>query len=140
MPLQVLPATEADLTRSVVIESQAYGPSPVSAVLFPGPRPDNPTARVEMLVETFRTEPACRCAKVVDTDLPEDEQMIAFTMWYIWEAPPKEHSLSSDRGPGSNAEACDAFFGGMNRKRLELLDGKAYACKSPDSNHRRGEL
>ncbi|KAF5007652.1 hypothetical protein FDECE_6038 [Fusarium decemcellulare] len=126
MPLKVLSANEDDAPRAVAIEKIAYGPSPVSAVLFPGPSSSENDTRAADLAELLHNNPACRWAKVVDTDLGEDN-MIAFTMWYIWETPPKDSSFSSYRGPSCNPKACELFFGGMNRMRLELMDGKAYA-------------
>lgn len=126
MTLKVLPATEADLPRNAIIEAQAYAGSRLSPYLFPGPHTGDSSAGIQRLAEPLRNDPACRCAKVIDTDLPEDEQMIAFSYWYFWEAPPKHDSPSSDRGPGSNPEACEAFFGGMDRIRLEMMGDKAY--------------
>ncbi|KAM5382695.1 hypothetical protein ACJZ2D_002278 [Fusarium nematophilum] len=127
MPLQVLLANEADAAQAVAIEESAYGPNPLASVLYPGPPSPEGDTRVTDLIDLLYKNPACRWAKVVDTDLGEDE-MIAFTMWYIWDTPPKDSSFSSYRGPSCNPEACELFFGGMNRLRLELLDGKPYAC------------
>ncbi|KAF4976916.1 hypothetical protein FZEAL_6492 [Fusarium zealandicum] len=126
MPLRVLAANEADAPKAAAIEEAAYGPNPIDGVLFPGPRPAERETRAEGLVKLLRGNSACRWAKVVDTDLADDE-MVAFTMWYIWESPPKDSSFSSYRGPGSNPEACELLFGGLNKMRLEIMDGKPYA-------------
>ncbi|KAM0545150.1 hypothetical protein ACHAPJ_011496 [Fusarium lateritium] len=106
MSLKVLPANEADASRAVHIENIAYGPNPIGSVLFPEPRPSGPNTRVADLIDLFQKNPACRWAKVVDADIGEDE-MVAFTMWYMWDTPPtkEQHSFSSYRGPSCNAEA-----------------------------------
>lgn len=102
MTLKVLQATEADAPRAAAIETMAYGPNPLDSVLFPGPRTSGPSTRASDLVDILQNSPACRWAKVVDTNIGENEdEMVAFAMWYIWETPPTDaqHSFSSDRGP-----------------------------------------
>ncbi|PNP84265.1 hypothetical protein FNYG_02419 [Fusarium nygamai] len=145
MPLKVLPATEADAHRAAAIESVAYGPSPVGAVLFPGGRSSESSTRVADLIADLRKDAACRWAKVVDTDIEkEEDQMIAFAMWYIWETPPTEeqHSFPSYRGPSCNAEACELFFGGMDSMRVNYMKGKPYVylklLHTDPKHHRRG--
>jgi hypothetical protein len=131
MPLKVLPATEADAHRAAAIEMVAYGPSPVGGVLFPGGRTSESSTRVADLIDSLQKDAACRWAKAIDTDIgKEEDQMIAFAMWYIWEAPPTEeqHSFPSYRGPSCNAEACELFFGGMNNMRVNHMKGKSYVC------------
>ncbi|RBR23289.1 uncharacterized protein FIESC28_03872 [Fusarium coffeatum] len=132
MPLQVLPATEVDASRAAAIEAVAYGPSPIGSVLFPKPRVPGPNTRASDLVELLQKNPACRWAKVIDTDLSEQEDqddMVAFSMWYMWDTPPLEeqHSFSSFRGPSCNAEACELLFGGINSMRVNYMKGKPYA-------------
>ncbi|KAF4450688.1 GCN5-related N-acetyltransferase (GNAT) domain-containing protein [Fusarium austroafricanum] len=130
MPLKVLPATEADAFRAATIEEMAYGPNPLDPVLFPGPLPSEPNTRAPDLINLLQKNPACRWAKVVDTDLGEaEDQMIAFSSWYLWETTPTEeqHSFPSQRGPRSNAEACELFFGGMNKMRVNYMKGTPYA-------------
>ncbi|RSL62154.1 hypothetical protein CEP53_004853 [Fusarium sp. AF-6] len=128
MPLKVLPANEADAPRAVAIEDIAYGPHPLGPVLFPYPSSGSSwgTSRVTDLIDRLHKNPACRWAKVIDTDL-EGENMIAFAMWYIWETPPKASEFSSYRGPRCNPEACEAYLGGMDRMRLELMNDKPHA-------------
>ncbi|KPM34500.1 hypothetical protein AK830_g12070 [Neonectria ditissima] len=122
MVLHLVEATEDDAARAAAIEQVAYGPSPVSAVLFPGPRPTEGNPRAAGLISQRRADPACRWLKVVDPSIDgsSEDKMIAFAMWYIWATPPSS-SLSGARGPGSNPEACELFFGGMIRKRDELM-------------------
>ena len=131
MPLQALIATEADLPQSVAIEKVAYGKSVLDHVLFPGPfPPETDEARVKALIEQMRPDPACRLVKVVDSDLPEEENAISFALWFFWETTNKGPSKPPRTyGPGTNPEACKLFFGGMDKRREEIMAGKPYACK-----------
>ncbi|KAI0396637.1 acyl-CoA N-acyltransferase [Xylariaceae sp. FL0594] len=124
MPLVLQPATEADAPRAAQIESLAYRPSPFNKYLFPGPFPEpepgrNP--RAEEMIEILRNDPSIRWLKVVDTDIDPTEdnaQMVAFGQWHLKdgrEAP----EASRAWGPGCNAEACEALFGGMAQLRRE---------------------
>ncbi|KAF7560294.1 hypothetical protein G7046_g3843 [Stylonectria norvegica] len=127
MPLQLLPATEADAARAAAIENIAYGPSPMEDALFPGPFPPGTGDRVDSLVGQLRADPSCRWLKIVDPDL-EGENMIAFAMWFIWETPRVgEPTPRRVYGPGTNAEGCRLFFGGMDRQRTDIMEGKPYA-------------
>lgn len=129
MPLEVVPADETDIPRAVAIEHVAYGPTPISLALFPGPFPESDDSRVSSLINQIQSDPDCRCVKVVDTDFAETP-MVAFAMWYFWTAPHYGASTPARTyGPGCNQGACELFFGGMSRRRDELMDGKAYACK-----------
>ncbi|KAF7551023.1 hypothetical protein G7Z17_g5306 [Cylindrodendrum hubeiense] len=128
MVLQLVEATEDDAPRSVAIETEAYGPNgPVGLVLYPGPRPTEGNPRADELIKQRREDPDCRWFKIVDTDLDAspEERMIAFAQWHVWTTP-RTSIPSGARGPGSNPEACDLFFGGMNRKRHALMRGKPY--------------
>lgn len=88
MPLQVLPAGDADMYRSAVIEHKAYSPLASNAVLFPGPFPPGVLDfRAEDLRKSTK-EPNTFWFKVVDTELPEgDEQTIALSKWYVHKYP-----------------------------------------------------
>ncbi|CAH0015086.1 unnamed protein product [Clonostachys rhizophaga] len=141
MGLKVVPATEADAKRAVEIEDAAYGTSPMSRALFPGPFPpstDGSHPRASKLVDILRADPANRWVKVVDTGLPEGESMIAFASWFFWTAP---HVHEPETWPpGTNPEACERFFGGMIAKRNERFAGKPYSYLKllhTDPNHQR---
>lgn len=82
MVLKMLPAEEADMYRSAVIEHDAYAPLETNRVLFPGPFPPNV---LEFRAEEFKEqakEPNTICFKVIDTEL-NGEQMISFAKWYV---------------------------------------------------------
>lgn len=130
MPLQLLPATEADAAQSAAIEKLAYGPNPVSESLFPGPG-RSVEQRTADLIKQLREDSACRWVKVVDSALVDrgENGMVAFAMWYIWEAP-KESLPPLQWGEGTNPEACELFFGEMQRRKEERLGGKPHICKS----------
>ncbi|KAK2594702.1 hypothetical protein QQS21_007612 [Conoideocrella luteorostrata] len=129
MPLKVTPATAGDARRAVAIEMVAYGPNPSSAALFPGPTPpEGDESRVQMLIQQLGEDPACRWAKVVDTDLEAEGQdgMIAFSMWYMWEKPRETLPPTRPWGPGTNPEACELFFGGMRREWIQRMARKPH--------------
>jgi hypothetical protein len=93
---------------------------------------------VEKLISQLQADPACRWAKVIDTELPEDKNMVAFSMWYFWTEPQAalpDAGEKADYGVGSNWEACEYFFGGMRRRREERFEGKPYACKCKRTPH-----
>lgn len=127
--LQVLPGVEADAARSIAIEKEAYGPSPVNSALYPGPFPPDDGTRLETMKVQLKSDPSCKWVKVVDPDSP-DEKVIAFAVWYFWQTPRDGNSIPYHQyGPGSNPRACELFFGGMRERRDELMYGKPYACK-----------
>jgi hypothetical protein len=103
MVLKMLPAEEADMYRSAVIEHEAYAPLETNQILFPGPFPTNILEiRAEQLKEQVQ-EPNVFCFKVIDTEL-EGEQMISFARWCV---PPDRpcaafHYLTGDIGMGRN--------------------------------------
>ncbi|KAK5996605.1 hypothetical protein PT974_01942 [Cladobotryum mycophilum] len=126
MVLQVAPAGEADAPRAITIENLAYGPSPNSRVLFPGPFPEGDTFRLNALVEGRRKDPACQWMKVVDTELASGggDGTIAFTQFFVWERESINHPR--EWGPGTNVEACEALFGGMKAKWWERFQGRPH--------------
>lgn len=131
MPLVVQPATGSDARRAVEIEAVAYGSNPFNAVLFPGPMPANAMElRAEFLATQLGEDPTTRWHKVVDTDLDDDggKKMVAFAEWHVFTEKPK---LTPPRfGQGSNAEACELLFGGLQKQRTRILGDTPYVCES----------
>lgn len=128
MPLVLQPAVDADAMRIAEIERLAFASNRLSPVLFPGPfPPDAAEKRAASLVTQRREDPTVRWMKVVDT---ETDELCAFAKWDIMETP-KEVRRTRQFGPGCNLEACEEFFGGIGRKRSELMGGKAYCCTGP---------
>ncbi|KAJ9605588.1 hypothetical protein H2200_010245 [Cladophialophora chaetospira] len=123
MPLILQEAVEADVPRLVEIERDAYATNAMSPILFPGPfPPDALEKRGEGLIKQRRADPSIRWVKAVDM---ETRDIVAFAKWDIIEKP-KEIVRSRVFGPGCNVEACEEFFGGIARKRKELMGDKAY--------------
>jgi hypothetical protein len=132
MPLVVVPATEADLPRSFAIERRAYGPNKTSPILFPG-EGLSLEDRVAQMSARKRDDPACQWIKVVDVDLEAkgEESMIAFSQWFVYSDGVKPSLPKRSWGAGTNPEACDAFFGEMDRRWWDRFEGKSHLCKSP---------
>lgn len=129
MPLELKPATEADAKRAAIIERDAYAPNPFSRILFPGPFPPEALdGRAGFLATELKEDSTTRWLKVVDTDLPEDEQMIAFAKWHIYTEKPKP-TAPRTFGPGCNVEACEMLFPGIAAQRMRILGDKPYVCK-----------
>ncbi|KAI0193198.1 acetyltransferase [Xylaria flabelliformis] len=129
MPLILQIATEADAPRAAVIEKAAYGPSPFDKLLFPGPFPEPEPGRnfrAEEMAKELREDSSVRWLKVVDTDIEpteDNKQMIGFAQWNFKDGtkpPPPPRNF----GPGCNAEACDALFGGLYKMRVKYHSGK----------------
>ncbi|OTA04262.1 hypothetical protein A9Z42_0048330 [Trichoderma parareesei] len=122
MPLVVVPATEADLPRSFAIERRAYGPNKTTPILFPG-EGLSLEDRVAQMSARKRDDPACQWIKVVDVDLEAkgEESMIAFSQWFVYSDGVKPSLPKRSWGAGTNPEACDAFFGEMDRRWLGLV-------------------
>ncbi|KAH6660108.1 putative GNAT family acetyltransferase [Truncatella angustata] len=140
MPLELQPATEADIHRGVEIEGIAYGPSPFSAILFPGPMPaDAKDVRAEVLTKQLHEDSTTRWHKIVDTDLPEgEEQMIAWSKWHVYTKKPE--LTPREFGPGCNVEACEMLFGGIQKQRIRILGDRHYVylhMLQTDPKHKR---
>ncbi|KAL6863674.1 putative GNAT family acetyltransferase [Trichoderma novae-zelandiae] len=127
MPLTVVPATEADLPRSIAIERRAYGPNKASSIFFPG-KGLSLEDRVAQMSARKREDPACQWIKVVDADLEAkgEESMIAFSQWFVYSADVKPSPVKRSWGPGTNPEACDSFFGEMDRRWWNRFEGKPH--------------
>jgi len=123
MPLVLQTALEADTPRIVEIEHLAFSKSSLSSILFPGPfPPDAGEHRAEMLLKQLREDSTVLWLKIIDSDTGE---LAAFAKWEVIETPktPSEHRPF---GPGYNVEACEEFFGGIHKKRSELMGHEAH--------------
>ncbi|KAI1376341.1 acyl-CoA N-acyltransferase [Hypoxylon crocopeplum] len=129
MPLELQPAIEADARRSAEIESAAYAPNPFNRILFPGPFPPEVLdGRASQLAAELKRDDTTHWFKVVDTDLPEAEQMIAFAKWHIYTEMPRPTTRTF--GPGCNVEACEMLFGGIAKQRVRILGDRQYVYLS----------
>lgn len=131
MPLIVQPATEADVPRAVEIEAAAYGPSQFTPILFPGPMPANAQEeRAAFFIKGLREDATTRWHKVVDTeDLTDDGEarMVAVAKWHVFTEKP--HFTPRSFGQGTNAEACELLFGGLQRQRARILGDTPNVCR-----------
>ncbi|RFU81553.1 hypothetical protein TARUN_647 [Trichoderma arundinaceum] len=127
MPLEIVPATEADLLQSIAIEKRAYGPNKTSPVFFPGEGMSDED-RIAIMTRRRDEEPACQWMKIVDTDLEAkgENGMVAFTLWFIWSGDLRPSFPERKWGAGTNVEACDAFFGEMDRRWWKRFEGKPH--------------
>ncbi len=131
MPLQLLEAHDADAPRIAVVERAAYAANPFNIVLFPGPFPaDALERRAAGLVEARQGDPTTRWLKVVDTEIPGDEGLIAFACWHIYNPkPPPNPTPGGMAITSANLEACRRVFGGLDKIREEAVGGKDYVCE-----------
>jgi len=127
MPLVLRPGEDDDATRMVEIERTAFADNKLTPFLFPGPFPaDALEKRAEGLVAQRQNDPTTRWVKVVDTDTDE---LVAYAKWNIMNTPKDPEPGRQEFGPGCNLDMCKEYFGGIYRKRAELMGGKAYCCK-----------
>lgn len=136
MVLRLELATASDATRSIDIEKKAYGTSEIGPCIYPGPFPPTTSDKIPRVKNLLKmlNDPHCRWIKVIDTDLSEDEQMISFSCWYFF-TDPYQPMEPQDYGPGSNPEACEAFFGEFRMKRNARFGGKCFVRKLCYSSH-----
>ncbi|KAJ6779366.1 hypothetical protein PWT90_04031 [Aphanocladium album] len=137
MSLYLAPAGEADADRFAAIEQAAIPPDATSDVLFPGPFTDDGMSRGDQLRQHLRTDPDCHWVKVVDRNLEAqggkgEEAIVAFSVWYFWETQSKPLP-PAEWGPGTNAEACELYFGGLDKRWQDDFGSKPHA-----SHQRRG--
>jgi hypothetical protein len=127
MPLQVVPATEADAPRIVELEHLAYKDDSLTPILFPGPFPDDaPTIRAKEMIEQLQGDPTSKWLKVVDTD---SNEMIAFAKWNLYKAgKPRPNGPERTYGQGCNEAACKQFWGVMDEKRQSHMARTPHVC------------
>ncbi|KAL7806706.1 acyl-CoA N-acyltransferase [Trichoderma aethiopicum] len=127
MPLLAVPATEEDLPRSFAIERRAYAHNKTTPVFFPG---DGLSLddRVAQMAARKRDDPACQWIKVVDADLEArgEESMVAFSQWFVYAGDVRPSLPKRSWGAGTNPEACQAFFGEMDRRWWERFGDKSH--------------
>ncbi|KAF2024915.1 hypothetical protein EK21DRAFT_77658, partial [Setomelanomma holmii] len=113
--------------RACEVEAIAFASNALSPLLFPGPMPsDSRHQRILQLVELKKTDPSVRFMHAHDE---ETKQLVAFAKWHVYDTP--EAAAKSDRpmrsfGPGTNREACEAFFGGLSIKKKEHIGHKPH--------------
>ncbi|KAF2474432.1 uncharacterized protein BDR25DRAFT_256293 [Lindgomyces ingoldianus] len=130
MAITVQEALDSDIPRACEVEmaaySNAYSPNPISSILFPGPfPPDSQEKRAQGLISERKGDLSTRYMKAVDE---ETGQLIAFSKWHIYDTP--ESAAAAERSvdirQGMNKEAFTAFFGGLAKRKKELIGSKPH--------------
>lgn len=119
---------DAELHRACIIESAAYADNDLNPVLFPGPFPaDSQQRRVDQLIQMRKDDPTAVYLQAIDT---ASGRMIASAKWHIYKTPEETQIpiRKLEFGPGSNPEACKAFFGGMTEKKMEIMGTQPHIC------------
>lgn len=128
MAITLREVSDDDAARACEIELQAYKGGPLSHVLAPGPfPPDSWQQRIDQLIAMRKDDPSVHFVQAVDE---QNGKMIAFAKWHIFETSTAVESSQRPLsfGAGRNEEACMEFFGGMKKKKEELVGNKPHLC------------
>jgi hypothetical protein len=133
MPFHIEEAADADIKRFSEVEHLAYSAheSLTFHLLFPGPpNPDGGVnARTQRVIEMRNNDPTTILLKVVDEATRES---MAFAKWNVYDTTEIARNAPGrpvPNGPGCNLEACEAFYGGLVRKKKELMGEKPHLCQ-----------
>ncbi|CAI6333311.1 unnamed protein product [Periconia digitata] len=116
-------ASDADIPRSMEMESSAYAAtsSASGSILFPGPfPPEGRQIRVQQIIDSGKNS-ATTFMLAIDEETGEQ---MAFSKWCFYKTEEEAKSAPPrpiPRGPGLNAGACQAFFGGLIEKKTEIM-------------------
>lgn len=128
MSIIVRPLSDIELHRACIIEGAAYADSDLNPILFPGPfAPDSQQKRVDQLIQMRKDDPTAVYLQAIDT---ASGRMIASAKWHIYKTPEETQIpiRKLEFGPGTNPEACKAFFGGMMEKKKEIMGTRPHIC------------
>ena len=130
MPLEVHPATAADMEDLARIQTSAFKTSPMVDFLFPNPLTEDGLKGIAEKHVKSLDEPDVTYLKVIDTDL--DGKMIAAAKWRINEKErDREEWEKMLPKPGKEDEGIQArldFYAYLSRVRTTYMGGKPYAC------------
>ena len=128
MSIIVRPVSDTELHRACIIEVAAYADSNLSSILFPGPfPPDSQQQRVDQMIQMRKDDPTIVFLQAIDI---ASGRMIAAAKWNLYKTPEDTEIpiRKLEFGPGTNQEACMAFFGGMKEKKKEILGNRPHLC------------
>lgn len=128
MSIIVRPVSDSELHRACIIEVAAYADSNLAPILFPGPfPPDSQQQRVDQLIQMRKEDATTEYLQAIDT---ASGRMIAAAKWNLYKTPEdtKIPMRKLEFGPGTNPEACMAFFGGMAEKKKEIVGSRPHLC------------
>lgn len=134
MPLTLLPCTPDDTPSLVRLNAAAFSrPSPIN--VFPNTPAVN-AFRAARAQHAFQNDPFTLFIKIVDTDLPADEQLIAMAKWA------KPHSEEERKQSGYvdllltdalPAECDRALIEGSEREKTAIVErvmaGRRFWCR-----------
>lgn len=133
MPLEILPATEADLPGCIAVHFAAFADvSMIHQIMYPKGVDD--AVRADGLppaTEDFRN-PNIRFMKAVDTDADDLQKVIAYSKWYFYkeERPREEWDVpwkASRKLKDVNYDALEAFIGQIKESRKRIQGGSKHA-------------
>ena len=121
--------SDAEILRACEIESLAYKDNALGPAMAPGPfPPDALQQKAQQLAKTRHENPTVYYLQAYDEAAGK---MVAFAKWHIFET--SAAAAASARplvfGPGTNAEACRLFFGGMAERKAALIGESPHICK-----------
>lgn len=129
MPLQLAPASEADLTKLLEVQFAAFQDDAANRLMFPVPTPPSTFEKALDRAHRDFSNPDVAFVKVTDTEIGE---IVSFAKWFIWkhQRPEEEWDKEEKRdwGEGTNVELADAFIGAINQKRRKIMEGKPHCC------------
>ncbi|KAF1850857.1 acyl-CoA N-acyltransferase [Cucurbitaria berberidis CBS 394.84] len=126
MAISVREVSDDDIPRACEIELLAYKGGSLSPILAPGPfPPDSWQQRIEQVTTMRKEDPTTVYLQAFDGDTGK---MVAFAKWHVFES--SEAAAKSSRplsfGAGRNKEACQLFFGGMAKRKKEIMGDKPH--------------
>lgn len=128
MTIVVRLLSDNELPRACVIESAAYADSDLNPILFPGPfPPDSHQKRVDQLIQMRKDDPTAVYLQAIDT---ASGRMIASSKWHVYKTAEETNIpiRKLEFGPGTNPEACKAFFGKMIERKKEIMGSRPHLC------------
>ncbi|KAG0649107.1 hypothetical protein D0Z07_4391 [Hyphodiscus hymeniophilus] len=121
--------SKEDIIGLLRVEESAFGPSPIMSVLFnPSiPAPPKKDGVSEHSIHNYQNilanDPTARYQKAV---LP-DGTIVGMAKWnFILDSTEPMHIWELERPANLNHEFADYFFGGMKKKREEVMAGKRH--------------
>jgi Acetyltransferase (GNAT) family len=130
MPLEILPLVESDTDKWASLFYPAFKDQAVGCLWRREPGPETITLMSSKLREGI-TYPNVYTFKVVDTDLPTDNQIIAVANWSVYEHERPIEEVEKGYSVGqtvteANREARVEFMEGIFKIRREVLGGKPH--------------
>lgn len=139
MPLEVLPLEEADLPTFYDILWEAGREDIISSRMYPnGYSQASRDWSVSGSADDLRNDADTnKYMKVIDTDLPEDDayrKILGIAKWQVYardrtdEELKAEEKKAKEKGmpPGANAAFLEDFFGGVDKRKTEIIGNKAF--------------